>query len=77
MFQRERDMHKAADDLRSSLKSDNTSDLVDTCNEEEMCDITLSFDDKWQRGYASVNSVVTAISIENGKCLAFDFSVKI
>ena len=55
------------------------SDITDTSvrEKEEICDITASFVGTWQRrSYASLNSVITAISIENGKCLAYEFQTK-
>ena len=42
-----------------------------------MCDVSASFDGTWQRrGYASLNGVLTAISIENGKCLDYECLTK-
>ena len=44
---------------------------------EEICDMNASFDGTWQYlGYASFNGVVTAVNIENGKCLAYEFLTK-
>ena len=45
--------------------------------EDEVCDIAASFDRTWQRrGYASLNGIVTTISIDTGKCLAYECLMK-
>ena len=45
--------------------------------EDTICDTAVSCDDTWQRrGYASLNGVLNAISIDTGKCLAYETLVK-
>ena len=47
--------------------------ILDEYTEDEVCDIAVSCDGTWQRrGYASLNGVVSAISIESGKCLSHE-----
>ena len=41
--------------------------------EDTICDTAVACDDTWQRrGYASLNGIVNAISIDTGKCLAYE-----
>ena len=62
-------MEEAAADLRM-ISND---DFVEDNEEDEVCDFAASFDGTWQRrGYASPNGVVTTISIDTGKCLAYE-----
>ena len=59
--------------------SDIQKNIVDACNkiegtrnEDEICEIAVSCDGKWQeRGYNSLNGVVTVISIDTGKCVDY------
>ena len=45
--------------------------------EEEVCDTAVSCDGAWQRrGYASLNDVIISISVETGKCLAYECLVR-
>ena len=49
----------------------------ETIGNDGINDITASFDGSWQRrGYASLNGVVTGISIDTGKCLAYEILTK-
>jgi hypothetical protein len=42
-----------------------------------ICDVSASFDGTWQRrGYASLNGVVSAISNDTGRCLAYECLTK-
>ena len=67
------DILEAANDLHSSVHVDKDQTIDNDCSDDEVLDIAASFDGTWQRrGYASLNGVVTAISIENGKCLAYE-----
>ena len=67
------DMEEAAADLRVISNDDS----VDINEEDEVCDIAASFDGTWQRhGYSSLNGVVTTISIDTGKCLAYECLTK-
>ena len=44
-------------------------------DEEAICDIAVSCDGTWrQRGYSSLNGIVTAVSVETGKPLITTFS---
>ena len=46
-------------------------------SEEEICDTAVSCDGTWKRrDYASLNGVATSISVESGKCLAYERLVK-
>ena len=66
------DMLEAANDLHSSLRANKDQTIDNYYSDDEGFDIVASFNGTWQRrGYASLNGVVTAISIENGKCLAY------
>ena len=66
-------MEEAAADLRVISNDDS----VDINEEDEVCDIAASFDGTWQRrGYSSLNGVVTTISIDTGKCLAYECLTK-
>ena len=53
-------MSDAVEDLKNKAR-DNNNDILDTA---------VSVDGTWQRrGYCSLNGVVTAISLENGKVI--------
>ena len=63
------DMQNSATDLRKQILDEYIGD--------EVCDIAVSCDGPWQgRRYASLNGVVSAISIESGKCLSYECLVK-
>ena len=52
-------------------------EIMEEFDEDEVCDTAVSCDGTWQRrGYSSLYGVVTAISIETGKCLAYECLVK-
>ena len=51
--------------------------LEEEYKEDLVCDTAVSCDGTWQRcGYSSSNGVVSAISVDTGKCLAYDALVK-
>ena len=63
------DMHDARRSLRETIQ--------ECFSEEEICDAAVSCDDTWQRhGYASLNGVITSISVETGKYLAYECLVQ-
>ena len=58
-------------------ESNKNNELDDGMQNDNVCDISASFDGTWQRrGYASLNGVVSAISIDTGKCLSYDCLTK-
>ena len=55
-----KDMQNSATDIRKQIVGEYT--------EDEVCHIAVSCDGTWhRRGYASLNDVVSAVSIESGK----------
>ena len=68
-----------ADSDPDDSESEPDDDAVENTNVDDngVCDVSASFDGTWQRrGYASLNGVLTAISIENGKCLDYECLTK-
>ena len=59
------DMQDAGRSLRETIQ--------ECFSEEEVCDTPC---DGTRRGYASLNGVITSISVETGKCLAYQCLVK-
>ena len=65
------------DDDNDDDDSNNDSNDEDSELNDGICDVTASFDGTWQRrGYASLNGVVSCISIDTGKCLAYECLTK-
>ena len=65
-----RNMEDSAKEVRVKLADESESEV-------SVYDTAVSCDGSWQRrGYASINSLVTAINIDTGKCLAFEILVK-
>lgn len=61
------------------IHEEDISEITDTSvnDKVEICNITAFFDCTWQRrGYASLNSVIAAISIKNRTFLAYEFQTK-
>ena len=64
------EMKESANNLRLKI-------LEEEYKEDLVCDISVSCDGTWQRrGYSSLNGVVSAISVDTGRCLAYDALVK-
>ena len=62
----EETMHDAAEDIRNG------------CSETDIINTSVSCDGSWQRrGFSSLNGVVTAISIDNGKVLDIESMTRI
>ena len=63
-------MQDAALEIRKDI-------LREEYTDEKVVDVDISADGTWQkRGYASLNGAVTIISIDDGKCLAFEYTTK-
>ena len=74
-------MHPAYVEVASNNMKDSALNLrkqiLDNYEEDIICNTAVSCDGTWQRrGYASLNDVVSAISIDTGKCLAYETLVK-
>ena len=68
-----------ADSDPDDSESEPDDDAVENTDVDDngVCDVSAPFDGTWQRrGYASLNGVLTAISIENGKCLDYECLTK-
>ena len=61
-------------DVDSSMLADDVDFIL---NSDDAVDTAVSVDGSWQRrGYASLNGLVTAISIDSGKCLSYECLIK-
>ena len=74
-------MHPAYVEVAGNNMKDSALNLrkqiLDNYEEDIICNTAVSCDGTWQRrGYASLNGVVSAISIDTGKCLAYETLVK-
>ena len=74
-------MHPAYVEVAGNNMKDSALNLrkqiLDNYEEDIICNTAVSCDGTWQRhGYASLNGVVFAISIDTGKCLAYETLVK-
>ena len=71
------------DFTKGTIEPDDSNDVDDSflvnmrLNEDDTVNTAVSVDGPWQRrGYASLNGLVTAISIDNGKCLTYECLIK-
>ena len=74
-------LHPAHVDVARQNMKDAAEELCREVSEEyhenTVCDTAVSCDGTWQRrGFASLNGVVTAVSIDTGKCLSYDCLAK-
>ena len=74
-------LHPAYVDVARKNMKDPAEELCREVSEEyhenTVCDTAVSCDGTWQRRwFASLNGVVTAVSIDTGKCLSYECLVK-